>query len=53
MIAAATIEDPVEYEIPGINQSQAKPAIGLTLFLTDTLKLKYVFRVCRVNRARG
>ena len=25
-----TIEDPVEYEIPGINQSQAKPAIGLT-----------------------
>jgi general secretion pathway protein E len=25
-----TIEDPVEYEIQGINQSQAKPAIGLT-----------------------
>jgi len=25
-----TIEDPVEYEIPGINQSQAKPSIGLT-----------------------
>jgi len=25
-----TIEDPVEYEIPGINQSQTKPAIGLT-----------------------
>src|SRR5258707_1133656 len=25
-----TIEDPVEYEIPGINQSQAKPTIGLT-----------------------
>jgi general secretion pathway protein E len=25
-----TIEDPVEYEIPGVNQSQAKPAIGLT-----------------------
>ncbi|TCU76678.1 general secretion pathway protein E [Bradyrhizobium sp. R2.2-H] len=25
-----TIEDPVEYEIPGISQSQAKPAIGLT-----------------------
>ena len=25
-----TIEDPVEYEIPGINQSQAKPAIGFT-----------------------
>jgi len=25
-----TIEDPVEYELPGINQSQAKPAIGLT-----------------------
>jgi len=25
-----TIEDPVEYEIPGINQSQLKPAIGLT-----------------------
>jgi len=25
-----TIEDPVEYEIPGINQSQVKPAIGLT-----------------------
>jgi general secretion pathway protein E len=25
-----TIEDPVEYEIPGIAQSQAKPAIGLT-----------------------
>jgi general secretion pathway protein E len=25
-----TIEDPVEYEIVGINQSQAKPAIGLT-----------------------
>ncbi len=25
-----TIEDPVEYEIPGINQSQAKPGIGLT-----------------------
>ncbi len=25
-----TIEDPVEYEIPGINQSQVKPAIGLS-----------------------
>ncbi len=25
-----TIEDPVEYEIPGVNQSQAKPNIGLT-----------------------
>jgi len=25
-----TIEDPVEYEIPGVNQSQVKPEIGLT-----------------------
>jgi general secretion pathway protein E len=25
-----TIEDPVEYEIPGVNQAQIKPAIGLT-----------------------
>jgi general secretion pathway protein E len=25
-----TIEDPVEYEIPGVNQSQIKPIIGLT-----------------------
>ena len=25
-----TIEDPVEYEIPGVNQSQVKPLIGLT-----------------------
>ena len=25
-----TIEDPVEYKIPGVNQSQIKPAIGLT-----------------------
>src|SRR5207249_12238792 len=25
-----TIEDPVDYEIQGINQSQVKPAIGLT-----------------------
>ena len=25
-----TIEDPVEYELPGVNQSQIKPAIGLT-----------------------
>ena len=25
-----TIEDPVEYELPGINQTQAKPSIGLT-----------------------
>ena len=25
-----TIEDPVEYEIPGVNQAQVKPAIGLT-----------------------
>ena len=25
-----TIEDPVKYEIPGVNQSQVKPAIGLT-----------------------
>ncbi len=25
-----TIEDPVEYEIQGINQSQVKPSIGLT-----------------------
>jgi general secretion pathway protein E len=25
-----TIEDPVEYEIPGVNQSQTKPGIGLT-----------------------
>jgi general secretion pathway protein E len=25
-----TVEDPVEYEIPGVNQSQVKPSIGLT-----------------------
>jgi general secretion pathway protein E len=25
-----TVEDPVEYEIPGVNQSQIKPVIGLT-----------------------
>jgi general secretion pathway protein E len=25
-----TIEDPVEYELPGVNQSQIKPSIGLT-----------------------
>jgi len=25
-----TIEDPVEYEIPGVNQSQVRPAAGLT-----------------------
>lgn len=25
-----TIEDPIEYEIGGVNQTQAKPAIGLT-----------------------
>jgi general secretion pathway protein E len=25
-----TIEDPVEYEMPGVNQSQVKPSIGLT-----------------------
>jgi general secretion pathway protein E len=25
-----TIEDPIEYDIPGINQSQVKPSIGLT-----------------------
>ena len=25
-----TIEDPIEYDIPGINQSQVKPEIGLT-----------------------
>ena len=25
-----TIEDPVEYEIPGVNQSQVRPAVGLT-----------------------
>jgi general secretion pathway protein E len=25
-----TIEDPVEYDIPGVNQAQVKPAIGLT-----------------------
>ena len=25
-----TVEDPVEYEIAGINQSQVKPSIGLT-----------------------
>lgn len=25
-----TLEDPVEYEIPGINQSQVKPSIGYT-----------------------
>jgi general secretion pathway protein E len=25
-----TIEDPVEYEVEGVNQSQVKPAIGLT-----------------------
>jgi general secretion pathway protein E len=25
-----TIEDPVEYEIPGINQSQVKPSIGIS-----------------------
>ncbi|MFX8848517.1 ATPase, T2SS/T4P/T4SS family, partial [Acinetobacter baumannii] len=25
-----TIEDPVEYEIPGVNQSQVRTAVGLT-----------------------
>ncbi|HYA74052.1 MAG TPA: GspE/PulE family protein [Roseiarcus sp.] len=25
-----TIEDPIEYELPGVNQSQVKPEIGLT-----------------------
>ncbi|MGI3899966.1 MAG: GspE/PulE family protein [Janthinobacterium lividum] len=25
-----TVEDPVEYEIPGVNQSQVRPAVGLT-----------------------
>jgi len=30
-----TIEDPVEYEIPGVNQSQVKPAIGLTFAHRD------------------
>jgi general secretion pathway protein E len=25
-----TVEDPVEYDLPGINQAQIKPAIGLT-----------------------
>jgi general secretion pathway protein E len=25
-----TVEDPVEYDIPGVNQAQVKPAIGLT-----------------------
>jgi general secretion pathway protein E len=25
-----TIEDPVEYDLPGVNQAQIKPAIGLT-----------------------
>jgi len=25
-----TVEDPVEYDLPGVNQSQIKPAIGLT-----------------------
>jgi general secretion pathway protein E len=25
-----TIEDPIEYQIPGINQTQVHPAIGLT-----------------------
>lgn len=25
-----TIEDPIEYQIPGVNQSQVRPAIGLT-----------------------
>ena len=25
-----TIEDPVEYEIPGVNQSQVRPQVGLT-----------------------
>lgn len=25
-----TIEDPIEYELPGVNQSQVKPRIGLT-----------------------
>jgi len=25
-----TIEDPVEYEIPGVSQSQVRPAVGLT-----------------------
>ena len=25
-----TVEDPVEYDLPGVNQAQVKPAIGLT-----------------------
>ena len=25
-----TVEDPVEYEIPGVNQSQVRPGVGLT-----------------------
>ncbi len=35
-----TIEDPVEYQLPGINQNQVKEAIGLTFakFLKHTLR---------------
>lgn len=29
-VNVVTIEDPVEYQIPGVNQVQANPAIGLT-----------------------
>lgn len=47
-----TIEDPIEYEIQGVNQTQAKPAIGLTFASTLRSFLRHDPDVIMVGEMR-
>ena len=44
-----TVEDPVEYEVPGVNQTQIHPEIGLTF----AKALRSVLRQDRCDHGRG
>ena len=48
-----TIEDPVEYEIAGINQSQVKPSIGLTFAAALQAFLRHDPDVIMVGEVRN
>jgi type IV pilus assembly protein PilB len=47
-----TVEDPVEYQLPGVNQVQVKPAIGLTFAATLRAILRQAPNVIMIGEIR-
>ena len=47
-----TVEDPVEYQLPGVNQVQVKPAIGLTFAASLRAMLRQAPNVIMIGEIR-